>query len=122
MGSLLSLAPLVASAAFPALGPLALAGIAGGGGLLEGILSGKGPVTSLGQGAIAGGTNFGLGKLGGLINDSSSIATNNTFGDPSQFTFSGLKQPNPLLTGGTFSMNANRSSLVDNLFNRGFRI
>ena len=70
--TLLQLAPM-AAAFIPGLQPLALAAIAGGSTALGSMMQGQGPLSSLGRGAIAGGTQFGMNKLQGMMQPQSNL-------------------------------------------------
>ena len=90
--SLLQLAPM-AAAFIPGLQPLALAGITGGSTALSSMLQGQGPLSSLAQGAMAGGTQFGMNQLQGMMqpqpNLQGTLMTNPAYNNP----YSVMNQP-----------------------------
>jgi hypothetical protein len=113
MSSLLSLAPMALSF-IPGIGPLTAAALTAGLTAGGGLLSGQGPLTALGHGAAAGGTQFGLNKLSSLINPST-IASNTTFGDPNQFAM--MRTPSDLpINPANFSLNTGPSNLIGRLY------
>ena len=111
---LLQLAPM-AAAFIPGLQPLALAAITGGSTALSSMLQGQGPLSSLGQGAMAGGTQFGFNKLQGMMQPQQSLQGTMMMNPSYNNPYSVLNQPQRLPLS---SINPQTQGYQNSLLNR----